>query len=299
MARARYFLDTMGDSDMRLVLDFCVMSVLEEISYTRKDGQFLRWDRRSGRDVADKLRKGRIPTLAEALTSRVGQIVQDMPHMRRSYGGPRPRIITDSCLAALHAMADDSFDCVVTSPPYANRYDYTRTYALELAWLGHTQAGFGALRQKMLSATVENRSKSNALDEIYGDSKLLSDSRRMAAANGILADTLGFLRGNCALLNNPNVIRLVENYFVEMAVVIRQLGRLVRFGGHVFMVNDNVRYGGREVPVDIILSEFAESSGFRCESIRTLSRGKGNSSQQMGRFGRQEIRKCVYHWTKS
>ena len=33
-------------------------------------------------------------------------------------------------------------------------------------------------------------------------------------------------------------------------------------------MNDNVRYHGVDIPVDIILSEFAEESGFRCESIR-------------------------------
>ena len=29
------------------------------------------------------------------------------------------------------------------------------------------------------------------------------------------------------------------------------------------MVNDNVQYHGEEVPVDLILSDFAEQSGFR------------------------------------
>ena len=75
------------------------------------------------------------------------------------------------------------------------------------------------------------------------------------------------------------------------------LGPLVR-GGRVFMINDNVCYHGEEVPVDLILSYFAEQYGFRCRAIWTLPRGKGNSSQQMGRFGRREIRKCVYDWEK-
>ena len=65
------------------------------------------------------------------------------------------------------------------------------------------------------------------------------------------------------------------------------------------MVNDNVRYHGEEVPVDLILSDFAESAGFRCDRIDVLPRGKGNASQQMGRFGRKEIRKCVYWWTRT
>ena len=64
------------------------------------------------------------------------------------------------------------------------------------------------------------------------------------------------------------------------------------------MVNDNVQYHGEEVPVDLILSDLAEQCGFRTEAIWTLPRGKGNASQQMGRFGRRELRKCVYWWVR-
>ena len=105
-------------------------------------------------------------------------------------------------------------------------------------------------------------------------------------------------KANVEHLSNRNIISLVENYFTEMALIISELGRLITPGGSLLMVNDNVRYHGEEIPVDLILSDFAEQSGFHCETIWTLKQGKGNSSQQMGRYGRQEIRKCVYHWRK-
>jgi hypothetical protein len=59
------------------------------------------------------------------------------------------------------------------------------------------------------------------------------------------------------------------------------------------MVNDNVRYHGEEIPVDLILSDFVEQAGLVTNKIRVLPRGKGNSSQQMGKWGRMELRKCV------
>ncbi len=89
-----------------------------------------------------------------------------------------------------------------------------------------------------------------------------------------------------------------RNYFIEMTVVIAELSRLCRPGASVFMVNDNVQYHGEEVPVDLILSDLAEQCGFRTETIWTLARDKGNASQQMGRFGRRELRKCVYWWVR-
>ncbi len=48
---------------------------------------------------------------------------------------------------------------VITSPPYCNRYDYTRTYALELAMLQINEKELSDLRQTMISCTVENRPK--------------------------------------------------------------------------------------------------------------------------------------------
>lgn len=64
------------------------------------------------------------------------------------------------------------------------------------------------------------------------------------------------------------------------------------------MVNDNVRYAGASISVDLILSSMAESMGLRVEQIMVLPTGKGNSSQQMGHHGREELRKCVYIWQK-
>ena len=299
IGRARSFIAGVADLSIRAVLDFACMSVLEEVSYTRKDGQFLRWDRRSGRDVVDKLRKPHIPTLKSALSARLAMIASDSHALKEAYGGgPRPSIRTGSSLSGLKEMRDGSFDAVVTSPPYANRYDYTRTYALELAYMGYGEDGIRALRQDLLTATVENRPKGDKIAAVYGGSGIPARAAGLAAGCSRLQEVLAYLRGEVRSLNNPQIVRLVENYFEEMALIVVELGRLTRPGGSVFMVNDNVRYHGMDVPVDLILSEFAEQSGFRCESIRALRRGKGNSSQQMGRFGRKEMRKCIYHWTR-
>jgi hypothetical protein len=50
--------------------------------------------------------------------------------------------------------------------------------------------------------------------------------------------------------------------------------------------------------VDLILSDFAKDAGFEIEKIWVLPVGKGNSSQQMGKHGREQLRKCVYVWQK-
>ena len=299
LARARRFIDAVENRHIQAMLGFLCMSVLEAVSFTRKDGQYLRWDHRSGRKLRSRLNKGPILKLGEAIQARLTEMIEDMDRLKDSFGGGSPDLIMGSCLEELRQLPTASYDMVVTSPPYANRYDYTRTYALELAWLGYDQEAFSALRQSLLSATVENKSKRKWLEEIYGDSTIADTAFGMYETQDAIHEVLTILRGRAKELGNPHIIRLLEGYFLEMAVVIAELGRIVKLGGAVIMINDNVQYHGEEVPVDLILSDFAEQSGFSCKQIWALPRGKGNASQQMGRFGRREIRKCVYYWERS
>ena len=299
IARARQFISDIHDPAIRTLLNLACMTILEDVSYTRKDGQYLRWDYRAGRALRARVDKGPILSFHHALGARLFEMVQDVDVLKQEYGGAYPDFKTGSCLELLRETPDAQFDMVITSPPYANRYDYTRTYALELAWLGFNQDGFARLRQQLLSSTVENRAKLAWLRQVYGENPSpLNDSLDMYRNQEAVHEILAILREHVDELSNRHVIRLLEGYFQEMAIVVAELSRVTRSGGTVIMVNDNVQYHGEEVPVDLILSDFAEQSGFVCENIWMLPRGKGNSSQQMRRFGRREIRKCVYKWVR-
>ena len=298
LAKAREFISAIDDAEIQTILNLACMSVLEAVSYTRKDGQYLRWDHRSGKSLGSRLHKQSIEQFPDALTRRLDEMSEDIEELKRLYGKGVPEFITGSSLQYLRQFPSDSFDMVITSPPYANRYDYTRTYALELAWLGYDHEAFKTLRQAMLSATVENKSKRQWLIDTYGDAELLKSAIAMYEQQGAVHEVLALLKEKQDELNNPHVIRMLEGYFFEMAVIVAELGRIVRPGGTVIMVNDNVQYHGEELPVDLILSDYAELSAFTCEHIWVLPRKKGNSSQQMGRFGRREQRKCVYWWAR-
>ena len=161
LAKAREFISRIRNPEIAAMLNLACMSVLESVSYTQKDGQYLRWDQRSGKSLNSQFRKNSILEFESALERRLGEMVQDIGVLRDYYGRGVPEFVKGSSLDHLNTFPSCSFDMVITSPPYANRYDYTRIYALELAWLGYDQEGFKALRQNMLSATVENKSKSN------------------------------------------------------------------------------------------------------------------------------------------
>ena len=298
LARANQFIAQLIDQDIAFLLRFACLSVLEDVSYTRKDGQFLRWDLRSGRQVSTRLNKGPLPSLKEALKQRLVCMKADYRRLRERYRGVSVEIIEASCLDELQNMPSDWIDAVLTSPPYANRYDYTRTYALELAFLGYDAESVKKLRQSLLSATVENHSKQTSVESTYRNSDLPTKVIELITNQQALQEVISNLKARKQELNNRKVIDLLQNYFYELTLVVAELSRVCTQGATVFMVNDNVQYAGEEVPVDLILADIAEELGFSCERIYVLKRGKGNSSQQMGRFGRTEIRKCLYHWVR-
>lgn len=303
-----YLATTDIDPSVRALLELACLSILESLSYTRKDGQYLRWDHRAARCLPGKgFDKGPIPTFEEAMGRQLKLMRQDLtpPDLFATpqNGAGELQISAGSCLEILPSLPSADVDVVITSPPYCNRYDYTRTYALELAYLGIDAEQLKELRQSLLSCTVENRSKVEELRQQYtrqGSVELFEKALDTFNSQEALQELLVRLDdlGERKALNNNNVPRMVRNYFLESAVVIFELGRIVKPGGHVVMVNDNVQYGGEEVPVDLILSDIAATAGFDTERIWVLSQGKGNSSQQMGKHGRNELRKGVFVWRR-
>ncbi len=298
-------LKTVKSNKAKSVLSLAVLSILEEISFTRKDGQYLRWDHRSGRTYGKKkFNKGEIKRFDTSITAKLHQILSDLTVKKTDLFSDREpkitpgkvKVMQGSCFEALPKLKSDQFDALMTSPPYCNRYDYTRTYALELALLGTNEEKIRHLRQQMLSCTVENKDK-NDLSKMFSD-KVLEQSTSIFNSQKLLnaiCEHLVELREK-KLLNNPGIARMVKNYFWETVPTLIESHRVLKHNAPFIMVNDNVRYAGIPISVDLILSKIAEDIGYEVEAIWILPTGKGNSSQQMGSHGREELRKCVYIW---
>jgi DNA modification methylase len=273
------------------------------VSYTRKDGQYLRWDYRSNRRQGQKpFNKGLITDFDRAITEKLRQIIADARIGERQTNlfpsdkiGGGVHLFGGSCLDIMPGLDTKSFNAVITSPPYCNRYDYTRTYALELALLGVGEEELITLRQQMLSCTVENRAKDLLkMNPAWSSAVAATDEQELLQA------ILSYLEAakEQGTLNNTGIPRMVRGYFYEMACVIAECARVMKSNAPLIMVNDNVRYAGAAISVDLILSDIAEKLGFKVEHILVLPNGKGNSSQQMGEHGKETLRKCVYVWRR-
>lgn len=304
--------------EIKTLAKLCMLNCLEPISYTSKDGQFLGWDYRSKKMILAaerrekngqppmKIRdKGVLPTLKKCLVDELEAVYNDIKYIQTNAIATDAKInyTQGSVLFELPKYLSDTVSGVITSPPYCNRYDYTRTYCLELNYLGLSIAEVTKLRQSLLSCTVENKSKLQTLKDYYDSIGRSSDYNKIEYIirnNAPLQEVITALNKRNANgdINNDGVLRMVEGYFTELTFLYFELYRVCKKGAKVAFVNDNVRYGGEVIPVDFLCTSIAEQIGFKAIKIYSLKQQKGNSSQQMKKFGRIPLRKSITIWQK-
>lgn len=314
-----YFEESNYSDIAKNLVKLCILNSLERVSYTIKTGQYLGWDHRCPKIIEiNRLRveagkkpfvndndKGKLPTLKEALLLEFSQMLEDVIALQSKDTGFKAtcNYIEGSVLFEIANVDNETISCVITSPPYCNRYDYTRTYGLELAYLGQDDNQIKHLRQTLLSCTVESKTKVELLRNHYNKIGRLEDFNHVMSIvnkNEVLNEIKGALQTRDANgeINNKGILRMVEGYFLELTFLFSELYRVCKPGSQVAFVNDNVRYAGEVIPVDFLCTDLAEQIGFKPIKIYTLRQQKGNSSQQMAKYGRVAIRKSITIWKK-
>ena len=194
-----------------------------------------------------------------AFAQAVDTMAADMrtrPHHR----GPR---------AALHcgdartceAVPASSVDLVITSPPYANNFDYADATRLEMSFFGEVGA-WADLHASVRRHLVRSCSQ-HVPDGSVDAAAMLADPRVAALrpALGNVVDRLAALRAERAGRKTYHL--MVLSYFSDMARVWAALRRACRPGARVcFVVGDSAPYGVH-VPVHEWLGALAVSAGFR------------------------------------
>lgn len=156
-------------------------------------------------------------------------------------------------------------DIVLTSPPYANCFDYSKVYLTEL-WVG----GFfvkkddqNSFRDKSVISHVHYRWQPR--NESYGSTLV----------NELIAPIL-----NTKELWSNNIIPMLKGYFSDMGKFLYNLSENLNVGATVGIVVGNSVYGGTPIATDIILAKQAEEQGYSCEQIKVYRKVIA-SSQQM------------------
>ena len=256
------------DENLRYFFLTSLLSIVEQIAYAKKDGGFLRM-------VPSK----KIPEFKEVLFSKFNEMLTDIEYSTNLQNNVRSEAVLGD--ARQTCFLGESFNAVITSPPYLNRHDYTRVYILELA-IGFLKSDdeIKELRYKTLRSHVE--AKNFFTCDGYKESIELKEIIKKLEKKS---------------LPNKQVISMIRGYFEDMYLVLKEVVKVIKRGGFTAFVIGDVRYGGILIPVSDILIEIGNSLGLSHQET-IVARFRGNSPQQMGKFGRMPSRESIIIWKK-
>lgn len=164
-------------------------------------------------------------------------------------------------------IPDNWGDLVITSPPYANNYDYADAMRLEMSFWGDLEGwnGLHNVSSHLVRACTQHVSKlKNEVHELM--------------ASPLLAPIVDELREKFDLLaaerenhgGKKNYHFMIVAYFYDLACVFRTLNAKTRENCKMcFVIGDSAPYG-IYIPVDEWLGRLAVSAGFRDYSFEKL-----------------------------
>ena len=139
----------------------------------------------------------------------------------------------------------DTFDCVITSPPYLNGTNYIRNTKLELKLndMVQTEKDLSALHTKGIIAGINNVSKRNGIKPV-------------------LASVAPYIEQLEDHAYDERIPKMVAGYFYDMNDVIKVLQRSMTLHGHFIMDIGDSQFGGIHIPTHAILCELCAANGF-------------------------------------
>lgn len=194
-----------------------------------------------------------------AFEAKVHKFASDMTQQQRLPSGPRAKLISDDARRCDSVPAKWA-DLVITSPPYANNYDYADATRLEMTFFGEIE-GWGCLQETvrkhlLRSCTQHVASLTKQTESLIRSAVLDPISEELKATCGRLAEERETHGGK------KNYHTMIAAYFKDMAEVWLALRRVTAKGALVcFVIGDSAPYGVY-VPVDRWLGELAVAAGF-------------------------------------
>ena len=186
-------------------------------------------------------------------------MAQDMLHRQALRHGPKARILNEDAREC-PSVPPGWAHLVITSPPYANNFDYADATRLEMTFTGEIN-GWGDLQESVRKYLV--RSCSQHVAAIIGETQAIIDQPLLGPIKTEIQEVCSRLAAERENHGGQKPYHtMVAAYFSDMANVWVALRRTVAPGGRVcFVVGDSAPYG-IYVPVDRWLGELAVAAGF-------------------------------------
>jgi hypothetical protein len=93
------------------------------------------------------------------------------------------------------------------------------------------------------------------------------------------------------------VSAMLAGYFLDMYLCLKEVRRICKKNARIGFVVGNAQYYGHPVLSDELTAELGEQAGLTCVSL-VVARIRGNSAQQMAKYGRIPSRETVVIFKK-
>lgn len=234
------------------------LTLIEEFSTHRKAGNGVK---RKTRIEYRKSDDSALEQVRRAFVSKLNEMHDDLEVDSLS-SSPEFRIA--SCIDS--GVLDDvgDIDLALTSPPYANCFDYSKIYMREL-WLG------GFFKSVADQAAFRKNSIRSHVHATWSDRNVKHGSE---IAERLICPSL-----ESQELWSNKIPSMISGYFKDIGALLVALKPKLRKGASFGIVVGNSVYGGVSVASDLLIAEMAERSGYAVSRI-DVYRGVIPSSQQ-------------------
>ena len=205
---------------------------------------------------------------------RVRRMSDDLTALRERAGTEATLHLADSRQAE-ELLEPSSIDAVITSPPYPNEKDYTRTTRLESVLLGfiRSKQELRGLKQDLVRSNTRSVYKADADDALVAEHEGIQRiARRIEERRVELGKTSGFER---------QYARVTKLYFGGMVRHLSGLRSRLRPGARLaYVVGDQASYLRVMIRTGRILGELAQRLGYELTAIDLFRTRIATASRQ-------------------
>lgn len=255
----------LDDYNTQALLKLALIGSAMDNCNARKDGKCLRY-----KNDWNHLGFGQTSFL-ETLEERLNIIRTDLKNTELE---TTAEIICDDSRKLLNYITEDNkFSLCITSPPYLNTFDYTDIYRPELFLGGFVKSmdELTQLRLKTLRSHVQ-----------------VNWEKPQTSNFGTLYDlAISEIINRQDSLMHKNIPLMVQAYFEDMYNILCSLRSQAKDNAELWLVVSTSAYAGIEIPVDMILGEIGNKTGWYLKDIgvlRYLKKRKSKYSQDINKL---------------
>lgn len=202
-----------------------------------------------------------------AYKAYIEMVASDMKRFQQIAERSKAKLIAGDARQLLE-IEEQSIDMVITSPPYANNYDYADATRLEMTFWGEIES-WGDLHESVRNKLIVSSSQHASKERLELD-KVLKHSELHAIRTEIIDVCMKLAEERSQHGGKKHYHTMIAAYFLDLSKIFRELRRVCKAGSQLcFIIGDSAPYGVY-VPVDHWLGDLAISWGFKSYHFEKL-----------------------------